>query len=241
MAKNDFIFVDESGDTGYKLDPETGELLSSPYYVLAALHVTDESIRWINRHVAAFRFYTGFSRELKFPPEREMFTRLLEPIQEMTVRGVGIHASVVYLDKQRFTGDYLKPGCVRPQSTLYFRNRVLRCLLEFHFSSYGLISRQYELILDRIDMTPGQVRDLDIYLRNRRGLMAPRLITQADSIYVEGLQVVDNIASGFKNVVGGVSIPESLLFVNAKDVTEDMDIVQKNEGHSSSRALWEPD
>ena len=77
MAKNDFIFVDESGDTGYKLDPETGELLSSPYYVLAALHVTDESIRWINRHVAAFRFYTGFSRELKFPPEREMFTRLL--------------------------------------------------------------------------------------------------------------------------------------------------------------------
>ena len=38
MAKNDFIFVDESGDTGYKLDPETGELLNSPYYELVFQH-----------------------------------------------------------------------------------------------------------------------------------------------------------------------------------------------------------
>lgn len=241
MANNDFIFVDESGDTGYKIDPETGELLSSPYFALAALHVTDESIRLLNRHITAFRFYTGFSRELKFPPEKETFTRLLDPIQEMAIRGANIHASVVYLDKRRYTGDYLKPGGIRSQSTLYFRNRVLRCLLEFHFASYDPISQQYELILDRIDMTPSQVRDLDTYLRNRRGLIAPRLITQADSIYVEGLQVVDNIASGFKNVVGGARIPETLLFVNAKDVTEDMDIVRKDEGQSSSRALWEPD
>ena len=41
------------------------------------------------------------------------------------------------------------------------------------------------------------------------------------------------------NVVGGARIPESLLFVNAKDTTEDMDIVRKNEGQSSSRALRE--
>lgn len=227
MAKNDFIFVDESGDTGYKLDPGTGGLLSSPYYVLAALHVSDDSIRLINRHVAAFRFYTGFNRELKFPPEREMFTRVLNPIQVMALRGSEIHASVVYLDKKRYTGDYLKSGGVRQQSTLYFRNRVLRCLLEFYFDSFSLKSRQYELILDRTDMTPKQVANLESYLRGRRGLIVPRFITQADSIYVEGLQVVDNIASGFKNVVGGANVPESLSFVNAKDLTEDMDIVQK--------------
>ncbi len=224
MVKNDFIFIDESGDTGYKLDPDTGELLSSPYFVLAALHVTGESIRLLNRHIAAFRFYTGFSRELKFPPEKEPFTRLLDPIQEIVMRGASIHASAVYLDKQRYMGDYLKPGGVRPQSTLYFRNRVLRCLLEFHFKSYGLMSRRYELILDRIDMTPSQIRNLETYLRNRRGLIAPRLITQADSIYVEGLQVVDNIASGFKNVVGGARVHKSLSFVNTKDITEDMNI-----------------
>lgn len=149
----------------------------------------------------------------------------MDPIQEMAILGLSIHASVVYLDKRRYTGDYLKPGGVRPQSTLYFRNRVLRCLLEFHFASYELMSRQYELILDRTDMTPSQVRNLETYLRNSRGLIAPRLITQADSIYVEGLQVVDNIASGFKDVAGGARIPESLSFVNAKDVTEDMNII----------------
>ncbi len=241
MAKNDFIFVDESGDTGYKLDPDTGELTSSPYFVLAALHVTDESVRLLNRHIAAFRFYTGFSRELKFPTEKEMFTRLLDPIQEMAVRGASIHASAVYLDKRRYTGDYLKPGRVRPQSTLYFRNRILRCLLEFHFASYDLTFRQYELILDRIDMTPSQVRNLETYLRNRRGLREPRLITQADSIYVEGLQVVDNIASGFKDVVGGARIPESLSFINAVDITRDRNVRQKSVGQSSSRALREPD
>ena len=139
MAKNDFIFVDESGDTGYKLDPDTGKLLSSPYFVLAALHVT------------------------------------------------------------------------------------------------------YELILDRVDMTPNQVRNLETYLRNSRGLIAPRLITQADSIYVEGLQIVDNIASGFKDVIGGATISESLSFVNAIDITLDRNVRQKGVGQSSSRALWEPD
>ena len=86
MAKNDFIFVDESGDTGYKLDPDTGELLSSPYFALAALHVTDESIRLINRHIAAFRFYTGFDRELKLPSEKDIFNRLVMPINDLTAR-----------------------------------------------------------------------------------------------------------------------------------------------------------
>ena len=241
MAKNDFIFVDESGDTGYKLDTNTGELLSSPYFVLAALHVSDQSIRLLNRHIAAFRFYTGFNRELKFPPGKATFTRILEPIQEAAMRGASIHVSVVYLNKQRYTGDYLKPSGVRPQSALYFRNRILRCLLEFHFASYRLMSRQYELILDRIDMTPGQIRSLETYLRNRQGLTVPRLITQADSIYVEGLQIVDNIASGFKDVAGGGMISESLSFVNAVDITLDRNVRQKSVGQSSSRALWEPD
>jgi hypothetical protein len=36
MPRHDYIFVDESGDAGYKLDPVTGELLSSNYYIAAA-------------------------------------------------------------------------------------------------------------------------------------------------------------------------------------------------------------
>ena len=225
MAKNDFIFVDESGDTGYKLDPETGELLSSPYYALAALHVTDESIRWINRHVAAFRFYTGFDRELKLPAEREVFNRLLGPIGEMTFGGHDIFASIVRLDKMEYTGPYLKAGGQRPQSARYFRNRVLRCLLESHFQSYGLVSGRYELIVDRVDMKLADIENLRAYLRNNYNFPTPNFITHASSIYVEGLQVVHHIANGFKNVVSGDEIPGVLSFVKDRDITLEQEIL----------------
>ena len=163
MAKNDFIFVDESGDTGYKLDPDTGELLSSPYFALVALHVTDESIRLINRHIAAFRFYTGFDRELKLPSEKDIFNRLVIPINDLTARR-DVFASVVYLDKMEYAGPYLKAGGQRPQSARYFRNRVLRCLLESHFQSYELVSGRYELILDRVDMKLADIENLRGYI-----------------------------------------------------------------------------
>ena len=225
MARNDFIFVDESGDTGYKLAPDTGELLSSPYYVLAALHVTDDSIRWINRHVAAFRFYTGFYREMKLPPEKEIFDKLVKPLNQLAVSGSDVFASVVYLDKIGYTGHYLKPHGRRPQSSLYFRNWVLRCLLESHFQNYELVSGRYELILDRVDMSLEDTENLRAYLRNNRNFATPSFITHASSIYVEGLQVVHHIASGFKNVVLGNEIPDSLTFVKERDITTNLGIM----------------
>ena len=221
MAKNDFIFVDESGDTGYKLDPETGKLLSSPHYTLAALHVSDDSIRLINRHVAAFRFYTQLDRELKLPTEKEVFNRLLGPIGEMALGGQDIFVSAVYLDKKRYTGPYLKPGGLRGQSSIHFRNYILRRLLESHFEKYRLRSVQYELILDRIDMNPGQFKDLRQYIEGNFSIPSPNYITHASSIYVECLQIVHHIASGFKNVVRGDDIPDSISYVDERDITED--------------------
>ena len=217
-AKHDFIFVDESGDTGYALDPDTGELRSSPHFLLAALHVTDLSIALTNRHLASFRYYTQFDRELKFPPDREPFHRLLAPISRIAEMRNDIHASVVYLDKEKYTGGYLKPGGERPQSQIYFRNRVLRCLLEYHFSRHKLESDQYDLILDRVDMNLEQVENQRRYLNSNRNFRGPRYITHASSIYVEGLQVADHIARGFKDVVSGAPVPNSLEFVSKRDI-----------------------
>ena len=221
MAKNDFIFVDESGDTGYKLDPDTGELLSSPYFVLAALHVTDDSIRWINQHVAAFRFYTRLDRELKLPVEKEVFNRLLGPIAQMAFAGQDIFASVVYMDKVGYRGPYLKQGGSRGQDPIRFRNYMLRRLLEGHFEKLQLRSAQYELILDRIDMNSRQFENLRQYIEGNLSIPSPNYITHASSIYVECLQIVHHIASGFKNVVSGGEIPESLSFVKEQDITKD--------------------
>ena len=226
-AKHDFIFVDESGDSGYALDPDTGELKSSPHFLLAAFHVTDRSIALINRHVASFRYYTAFERELKIPPTNEAYRRLLEPINRIAEARRDIHASVVYLNKEEYTGSYLKPGGQSPQSPFYFRNRVLRCLLEHHFANCELESGQYDLILDRVDMDLEQVENQRRYLNSNQNFRGPRYITHASSIYVECLQVVDHIARGFKDVANGATVPGSLRFVSARDITIDRETWKK--------------
>ncbi len=75
--RQDFLFVDESGDPGYTLDQDSGSLLSSRFFVLAVLHLCDDSFQQINRHVAALRYLRSFDRELKLPPRQQYAGRLL--------------------------------------------------------------------------------------------------------------------------------------------------------------------
>ena len=91
------------------------------------------SIRGLNKHMTAFRYHSGLSRELKIPPEREEYTRLIDPIRALAEGGENIWASVICVDKLRYNGSYLKPGGTRPPDPLRFRNYMLRRLLEHHF------------------------------------------------------------------------------------------------------------
>ena len=219
MPKNDFIFVDESGDPGYQIDPDSGDLVGSEHYVAATLHVCDDSIRFINEHVAAFRYLARMSRELKLPPGQPIFDSLMEPIGALARTGHNIWASVIYLDKRRYTGSYLKPGGRRPANAVQFRNYIIRRLLEFHFKHYPLASNQYDLVLDRIEMTKEQNENLQNYLAGNYNIPTPTNITHASSIYVESLQIVHHIASGYKDVVSGAQPPRGLSFVNQRNIT----------------------
>ena len=219
MPRHDYIFVDESGDPAYTIDSHSGQLASSSFYVAAALHLCDDSFGDLNKHIAAFRYYSGLSRELKIPPEREEFTKLIGPIRAMAEGGKNIWASVVYVDKLRYTGSYLKPGGERPADPIRFRNYILRRLLEHHFQRYELQSEQYDLVLDRIELTLQQDLNLRRYLSGNRDIPTPNNITHAASIYVEGLQVVHHIANAYMDVVGGASPPRELSFVNSRDLT----------------------
>lgn len=219
MPKYDYIFVDESGDPGYTLDPSTGQLLSTPYYVVAALHICDDCFPAINTHIASFRYLTGMNRELKIPPEKDVFKRLIEPLSDLAIGGRNIWASVIYVDKERYTGRYLKPGGRRPPSPTMFRNRMLRCLLEFHFSLCSLQSRQFDLVLDRVEMAQYDAQNLQAYLAGNHHIPTPTHITHASSIYVEPLQIVHHIAAGYKDIMTGKNPPDVLGFVNARDVT----------------------
>ena len=221
MPKHDYLFVDESGDPGYAIDPDSGKLLSTPYYTAAVLHIVDDAFRYVNMHMSAFRFYSRLMNELKIPAGREQFTTLMEPIGALAENGAGIFASAVYLDKRRYTGRYLRPDDEeRQQDAVRFRNFVLRRLLEHHFRIYSLQSNRYDLVLDRVDMTEEERGGLENYLAGNLIIPRPNYITHASSIYVESLQIVHHIANGFKNAVTGGSIPGELFFVSAVDITQ---------------------
>lgn len=219
MAKHDYIFVDESGDPGFTCDHESGELLSSDFYIAAALHLSDDAFAGLNKHMAAFRYYSGLNRELKMPPSREEFTRLLGPIRLMAESGANIRASVVYLDKHQYNGRYLKPRGLRLPDSHKFRNYVLFRLLRHHFYRSGLYANQYELIVDRFESTARQRERLARYLSQTDKFPMPAYITHAASIYVEGLQAVHHIANGFKGLANGAEPPPELSFVSTRNLT----------------------
>ncbi len=224
MPKHDYIFVDESGDGAFTINPVSGELVSTPYYVVAALHLCDDSFDVLNRHMAAFRYYSGFNRELKIPSNKDEFTRLLDPIRALAEVGRHIWASVVYVDKRQYSGSSLKPGGSKPPNPVRFRNAMLRRLLEHHFQGYALQSKQYDLVLDRMTLTREETENLRQYISNNRNFPTPTYITHASSIYVEGLQVVHHIANGYKDAVDGGLVPVELSFVNAKNLTTDQNM-----------------
>ena len=149
----------------------------------------------------------------------EEYGRLLDPIRAMSEAGRNIWASVVYLDKLQYNGSYLKPGGKRPANPVRFRNYILRRLLEHHFQEYPLQSRQYDLVLDRIDLSREETENLRRYVSGNRNIPTPTHITHASSIYVEGLQVVHHIANGYKDVVNGNPAPVELSFVNPRDLS----------------------
>ena len=227
MPKHDYVYVDESGDAAFKLDTQSGKLLSSTYYVAAALHLADDTFRDLNRHVASFRYYSGLHRELKIPARKMEFTRLLDPIRALSEGGKNIWASVVYLDKLRYTGTYLKLGGRRPASPVRFRNYILRRLLEHHFLQFPLTSNQYELVLDRIGLTREDTENLRQYITGNLNIPTPAHVTHASSIYVEGLQVVHHIANGYKDVMLTGSELAELSFVSARDLTLNQSVSAK--------------
>ncbi len=225
MPKHDYIFVDESGDAGFKLDPSSGELLSSHYYIAAALHLTDDAFRDLNRHIIAFRYYTGFIKELKIPPRKLQFERLLGPINMLAQEGASIWASAIVVDKLRYSGRYLRPIGGHRGNPILFRNYTLRRLLEHHFQTYTLQSLQYDLVLDRVDLNKTQADNLWQYLTGNFAIPNPSHITHASSIYVDGLQVVHHIANGFKNFTTDGFVPNELAFVNLRDLTENQHVL----------------
>ena len=188
--KRDFIFIDESGDPGSATD----------YYIQGLLHITDESLKKLSPHIGAFRYFGGIKKELKStrlnPLQRE---HLLSIIKICMADNIFANATVVYVDKAHYIGPYLDDGLTKRDPTK-FRHLIIRRLLEFHFDMHKSASQEIELVFDRFHSSEKGEQSLRNYLRTDKKHILPKFlhITQADSRYVEFLQIADWITGIIK-------------------------------------------
>jgi hypothetical protein len=187
MAKRDFIFIDESGEPGQEIK----------YYILGLLHITDVSLKNINTHLGAFRYFGCIKRELISTRLNKLQKEQLLNILKISINNNDfIKASAIYVNKDNYQGPYLKSD-FNPN---YFRNLMIRKLLEFHFSENKPQSKEIELIIDRFYSLEEQEQKMRNYLRTDKYNLLPNFlhIIQADSRYVELLQIADWISGSVK-------------------------------------------
>ncbi|HHD92170.1 MAG TPA: DUF3800 domain-containing protein [Candidatus Portnoybacteria bacterium] len=190
--KRDFIFIDESGEPGQK----------TPYYIEGLLHITDETLRKIDVHLGALRYFGNIRNELKSTRLNQIQREKLSDILKYLMKdNTFIAATAVFVNKKKYTGNYLEDKIKIPKNATKFRHFVMRRLLEFHFKNYHPQSSEIEIIVDRFHSDEFKEQQMRNYLRKLSSLkILPRFlhIIQADSRYVELLQVADWIAGSIK-------------------------------------------
>jgi len=174
--KRDFIFIDESGDPGFR----------STHFACLALHATDVGLRAVIECCASLRFFRAMFAELKpLHEDARLRPRLAEMLRTLQDAG-HVKYTATYLEKARYTGWYLGVG----QGTR-FRNFQVRRLLEAHFSHASVITDECELVFDRHSHSSSQLRDFADYLNDNRRLPRFASVTAVDSRYVDAIQVAD--------------------------------------------------
>lgn len=158
-------------------------------------YVWDAALRQAQRHLTAFRYHHGVSKELKDTGAllKDKFTpvtrALLNFFAELAPTG-DVTATGQWVQKHKYVangGPYLSgPG----SSTTKFRHFQLRLLLERH-KKVRPWGPQVDLVLDRWSMNEEQRSNVERYLRGNWALQPIGDITFVDSRYVDMLQVAD--------------------------------------------------
>ena len=191
----EFVFIDESGDPG----PH-----GSPMYILAALHVREESFPALRHHLTAFRYHTHTIKEFKDgrwadKPMREgdATHRLLDPVAQMKADGA-LSLTGTWMNKKKYIsngGPHLAEG-----PTCKFRHFQLRILLERHRATQQW-GTETDLVIDRWLMTREQRADLETYLKGNFKLRPSPEVTLVDSLCCDPVQVVDIVTRLVKRCV----------------------------------------
>ena len=190
--KRDFLFIDESGDPGD----------FTKYFIMGLLHITDMSFNKLNIHLGAFRYFGEIKKELKSTRLNKVQKEKLLDILNFSIdENSFVKASAIYIDKKNYKGNYLRDNNKYSKNSTKFRHFIMRRLLEFHFENNKTQSEEVELIIDRFHSTEDKEQQMRNYLRNETFYNLPNFlhITQADSRYVELLQIADWISGSVKD------------------------------------------
>lgn len=207
-AKTDFIFIDESGDIGLK---------GTPYYSCSLIHVTNSNLKHLTESINKFRFFYDHYSEIH---SRDLSPARLRKINNIINKKKRFFkTSVVYLNKEKYTGYYLRDKGKRKANPNLFKKYIYRQVIDLHFKKYILETNRVELILDKANLSEDDFINLKTYLK--RWSLIPKIdsLIEVDSKYIDYIQLADVIASFFKPKIKGNSNGFSYSFINSKDIS----------------------
>lgn len=157
-AKRDFIFIDESGDPGTFTD----------YYILGLVHITDISLKKLNIHLGALRYFGSIRSELKSTKLNSLQKEHLLNILKISMHDNDfIKATAIFIKKNNYKGNYLKDKEGFLKNAAKFRHFAMRRLLEFHFQNEEAQSKEIELVIDRFHSDERKEQQMRNYLSGR--------------------------------------------------------------------------
>lgn len=185
-----FLFVDETGDPGH---PDQRD--ASRYYQLNFMVIHRDSLRHLNKHFAAFRYFRDSGKELK---KHTRESNMLAGIFKDVAAKDGVLFLSFILNKEKYVGPYMANIAKSnfPYNPKLFRNFVVRKSLEYIFSKIVEINSEgnnIEIVFDRYLESEPDEENLKQYLRGNYKLPPFEKIVQVDSEYSEAVQASDMI------------------------------------------------
>ena len=187
-AKRIFIFVYESGDSGDFTNPS-----SSDYFIINVLLTTDINMREIEKMLFDFRFYTGYTKELKYL-QKEHINLFIKLFYKIIQNNYARYFSLE-IEKSSYIGPYLKSIEKDVLNPNKFRNFLLKKTLEHITTNEDLQSKNVpiEIIIDRYIHNQELEQNLKEYLWSNYKLPNFDAIVQVDSRYCHLIQLIDII------------------------------------------------
>lgn len=187
-TKRIFIFVDESGDIG---DPQHHR--SSKHFSINILLTTDTGIKELERLVSSFRFYAGYTKELKDMKHKTGQQVIVQSFEKIVLDGLS-KLFTLEIDKTSSYFQRLRKQTRNDLTNKYrLRNFLLRISLEYIVQVEKLSNvSPIEVVIDRYLNNEVLEQVLKQYLMSPDNKL-PKFdaVVQVDSRYCNAIQMVD--------------------------------------------------